>query len=440
VQYNQPFDQPSNPNAPYIDGNPAAGIQGSIVPAASIEYPQREIMNALQAAGLVGTNADLTQLLQMLKITDVFNHFKVGINQGNASQWSCTIPTLPIMPPPLGCAIWFEPKFASVNGGTVFSVNGSAFAPVTNADLTPIGIGDVLATGWLLLFFDGTEWMIVAGQSARVSGVLPMLKANANWYVNSGSGDDVNHDGTSPTVGAGAIGPFRTIQRAVTETYKYNMNGYDQFINVADGAYTGQVILGQQNGAGTVHLVGNVAQPQNCAIAGNGSSHAVSVSNSYYTVDGFRLSAPGSGQLDGIIVGSAATCHVTALRFGACARYHMSCMFAALGLGAGGAGIVIEGGANANAHMRCESIGSIRSDSANQPPLTILGAVSIGAFVSADQLSASWVPYSSITGAAFVTGQKYSATLNSTIAGGTGNINYYPGSTAGSVATGGQYG
>ena len=45
MKYNQPFDQPSNPNAPYIDGNPSAGIQGSIVPAAAIEYDQREIVN-----------------------------------------------------------------------------------------------------------------------------------------------------------------------------------------------------------------------------------------------------------------------------------------------------------------------------------------------------------------------------------------------------------
>jgi len=52
MKYNQPYDQPSNPNAPYVDGNPAAGIQGSIVPAASIEYDQREIVNVISAAAL----------------------------------------------------------------------------------------------------------------------------------------------------------------------------------------------------------------------------------------------------------------------------------------------------------------------------------------------------------------------------------------------------
>ena len=122
MKYNQPFDQSSSPNAPYVDGNPSAGIQGSIVPAASIEFPQREIVNAIAAAGLLPDNGDLSQLLEMMKIMDVFNHFKVGINQGSATQWSTTVPSLPIMPPPDGTTIWFRPGFPSVVGGAVFSV------------------------------------------------------------------------------------------------------------------------------------------------------------------------------------------------------------------------------------------------------------------------------------------------------------------------------
>jgi hypothetical protein len=52
--YNQPLDQPANTNAPYIDGNPAAGIQGSIVPAASIEYDQREVVEVITRANVRG--------------------------------------------------------------------------------------------------------------------------------------------------------------------------------------------------------------------------------------------------------------------------------------------------------------------------------------------------------------------------------------------------
>jgi hypothetical protein len=83
--YNQPLDQPTNPNASYVDGNPSAGIEGSIVPAASLELDQREVVEVIYRAfnrGYVdfsGTacgapsNADLQQLRKAIEgfITNV---------------------------------------------------------------------------------------------------------------------------------------------------------------------------------------------------------------------------------------------------------------------------------------------------------------------------------------------------------------------------------
>jgi hypothetical protein len=77
--YNQPLDQPANPNAPYVDGNPAAGIQGSIVPAASLEYDQREVVEVITRANSRGyidfsdtpcappANIDLMQLRKAIE-------------------------------------------------------------------------------------------------------------------------------------------------------------------------------------------------------------------------------------------------------------------------------------------------------------------------------------------------------------------------------------
>ena len=77
--YNQPLDQPTNPNAPYVDGNPAAGIQGSIVPAASLEFDQREVVEVITRANARGyvdfsdtpcaapSNADLLQLRKAIE-------------------------------------------------------------------------------------------------------------------------------------------------------------------------------------------------------------------------------------------------------------------------------------------------------------------------------------------------------------------------------------
>ncbi|MBX5094884.1 hypothetical protein HJB54_05155 [Rhizobium lentis] len=66
MQYNAPYGS-ADPNAGYVDRNMAAATKGSIPPAAAIEYPQREIMAVITAAGITGSNGDLTQLLQAIQ-------------------------------------------------------------------------------------------------------------------------------------------------------------------------------------------------------------------------------------------------------------------------------------------------------------------------------------------------------------------------------------
>ena len=56
----------ADPNAPYVDGNPSTGIEGSPVPAAAIEHPMREILAVIAAAGLTPNEANLHQLLDAL--------------------------------------------------------------------------------------------------------------------------------------------------------------------------------------------------------------------------------------------------------------------------------------------------------------------------------------------------------------------------------------
>lgn len=62
--YNPPIGGASND--PYIDANPSLGIEGSAVPAAAIEFAQREIVNVITAVGLTPSNGDLTQLRQAI--------------------------------------------------------------------------------------------------------------------------------------------------------------------------------------------------------------------------------------------------------------------------------------------------------------------------------------------------------------------------------------
>ncbi|HLH94994.1 MAG TPA: hypothetical protein VKW08_07740 [Xanthobacteraceae bacterium] len=66
MQYNQPYGN-ADPNASYVNGNPATGTAGSIIPAAAIEYTQREIIAVIQAAGLAPSNGNLAQLLAAIQ-------------------------------------------------------------------------------------------------------------------------------------------------------------------------------------------------------------------------------------------------------------------------------------------------------------------------------------------------------------------------------------
>lgn len=54
-------------DAPYVDGNPTAGIRGSVVPAAPFNQLQWELVHIITQAGLEPSADDLTQVLAGLK-------------------------------------------------------------------------------------------------------------------------------------------------------------------------------------------------------------------------------------------------------------------------------------------------------------------------------------------------------------------------------------
>ena len=62
MKYVQPFDQPSNPTAAYVDLNAATGTDGSIPPAQFFNDTQAEIINVITYGGLTPSASILTQL------------------------------------------------------------------------------------------------------------------------------------------------------------------------------------------------------------------------------------------------------------------------------------------------------------------------------------------------------------------------------------------
>ncbi len=57
----------TDPNRPYINADPARGVEGAIPPAEAIEHPQREQHNLIEASGLTPDANDLTQMTQAVR-------------------------------------------------------------------------------------------------------------------------------------------------------------------------------------------------------------------------------------------------------------------------------------------------------------------------------------------------------------------------------------
>ncbi len=65
MKYTSPLG--GQPGDPYVDGNPATGTDGSVVPARAIEAPQREITAVITASGQVPSDDDMGQLAKAIQ-------------------------------------------------------------------------------------------------------------------------------------------------------------------------------------------------------------------------------------------------------------------------------------------------------------------------------------------------------------------------------------
>lgn len=85
MKYTQPLNEAED--ASYVDGNPATGSTGSIIPAGALENPQREIVNAITDAGLTPSASSNSQLAQAIttKITTASSNLQTQINGKQAT-------------------------------------------------------------------------------------------------------------------------------------------------------------------------------------------------------------------------------------------------------------------------------------------------------------------------------------------------------------------
>jgi hypothetical protein len=178
MKYNQPYGV-SDPNAAYINGDPSIGQAGSIPPAASIEFDQREIVNFIIKALLTPDNADLFQLAKAAQTQRV----NWAVDSGTANAMVITLD-----PAPLALTVGLPVhviKGGSPNTTTTPTVNINGLGPKTlvHFDGSAVNAGELLANCLWCGIYDGTSVRLTTPSTGGGGG------ASAYYGVDTGTAD-----------------------------------------------------------------------------------------------------------------------------------------------------------------------------------------------------------------------------------------------------------
>ena len=430
MKYEAPYGV-SDPNASYINGNPSTGTMGSIPPAASIENPQREVVNFIGASGLTPTDADLNQLAKAVQNGQVTTAI-----DGGTPNFIAITPTPAIAGLMLGMRIAI--KVAHQNTGPVqINTSGLGWVPLVHADQSPLGAWEINPNQLIIAGFDGAKWQLLTGGNG---GGLIVMTAPRTVYIDPNIGSDSAYDGTSATV-SGTSGPFLTLQHAFNVMATFNQLGYLFTIKCADGNYntTQMVAAPSPNGTGGVLLKGNSANPYNVKMVNVTAGSTLQLAAGFWTIDGiyFQSTAP-SGPDVGVALwaGTGCTVWLDAIAFGAAPAYQ--CLMQ------GNGAIIFVGPVHlygsAQYCLAAFSGGSVGNYPSPLPNLYIHNNLNYsGAFAMTQNNASMNIPYNYIdyTGGT-VTGVRYNASGNGVISTGRG-ASFLPGSLPGVTASGGQY-
>jgi hypothetical protein len=233
-------------------------------------------------------------------------------------------------------------------------------------------------------------------------------------------GNDSN-DGLTNSSG----GAFLTISRAISVVFGLDLNGHNVTISLGTGVGGGISVSGQWVGRGTVSIVGNPSSPGDNVTSGMTCSLGARVS-----VSGLRFvsSYRGIEAYAGAAVTIAGKCE-----FGACTSAHIS---------AEGSGTVVTIASpydiigSADNHYVALGYGQIIKSAGSSYTINVIGTPAFTTFAYA---ISGYIGLWATTFSGAATGKRYSAELNGILNTFGGGASYFPGNSAGSTSTGGQY-
>jgi hypothetical protein len=251
------------------------------------------------------------------------------------------------------------------------------------------------------------------------------LTANRTYYVAT-TGSDTNDGLTS-----GAA--FATLQKAYNIVSALDLSGMTVTIQVAAGTYSSGVsATTPQVGAGSICFVGDTTTPSNVLVSTtNANCFSASGPSVIIYVAGFKLVAATSGR--GLFATNNGVININgAMEFGACATHHI--IASSFGLVNCSSGAITISGGSVD-FVNAQQQGTIVLQGTT---VTLTGTPAFSsAFANSALLGMLSLALMTFSGSA--TGKRYSATSNSVIYTAGGGSTYFPGSTDGTTATGGQY-
>ena len=446
MKYNPPYGV-SDPNAPYINGDPSIGRAGSIPPAESIEYPQREIVAAIYDIGLSSpNNNDLSQLSAATR----FMRPQYVLDHGVPNHLVVTLdpaPDLWLMP------MSFFVQMGAGNGNSSptcdIGIDGIVgTVPLVKRSGLALAIGDLVPGCTYLLTYDGFKCRCVSTLASDMpppatggGGVIDVTTGDRDYYINPTTGNDSNDGKTAGTAWKTLQYAYNFVQRNI------DLAGYRVTFHCADGTYaTGVVGVGicrGQAGPAAVTFQGNSASPANCLVSIPSGACFGASSGAKMTINGFKVQVAGNysaavtaqgagseftlGPMEYGNVGPQGTSntdmHVVA---GDGAHINMVSSYAISG---GSAAHVV---ATANGSINCIGLSITIS---NNPYFNV-------SFANAQENGTLFVNdilnhVNTYSGTA--QGMRYSVNNNGVIFAYGAGPNYLPGTIGGVVSTGGQY-
>lgn len=373
-----------------------------------------QLGNFISLSGQTPSDSDLQQLATVARS----QRLNYVVASGTANALTATV-----TPAPASLAVLegvpFRVKMPFTNtGATTFKINALAAAPVVRANGSILFDGDLVSGGIYVFVYDGSSFRAITLTAP------PALIRPVTLYVNAAIGSDSN-DGTANVAGKA----LASIQGAVDRAWSYGPGPYTITVLVAPGTYATVVVPPRPGPKLDIQGTGSVTADVNILASAGLDAFAVMGVN---VVNVSKVKVSNLVGYGGFVGYDQSTVFINNCESGPCSGAQVQAF--------GGAFVTCY-----NHRLTGSALTSFRANVGGKLGLggtmTVPSPITSSYFAVASNLGSITVSAStplSFTGAA-VTGQRYLVSANGIIDTNGGGANFFPGSSAGAVGSGGQY-